>query len=388
MEDNPPPERRKPPRARTSRPPFNAPGEAPPGETPPKRPRKAPPAVTFQPPGAENHPKEPSRTDPGGTRSSGAESPDQPASARRAPAETPPPAKKATPPQKRPAKKVAAAAKTVPAAPVAPAPKATKKATPAKKTPPPPATPEPPSASKPTRSAGPPAPASSPKPAPAVDVEVIKPATHEPPVPQPETDRWAKLLADPVHTPELLALAAVATIGPRARAWAAATSSAYPAATPGALARLATRQFTRFGALTSFFGALAGSYASIALVSTRSLTDAELVLHLAAAHGLDPTDPRRAVDLLVITQVHETVADAEEALATTLGAEPTASGLGDAVWRLGRIFVQRSGSWTVLRAINRYFPGASLLGAVLTSAADAQATAARAVAHFKGLTPR
>ncbi|MBB4696230.1 hypothetical protein BKA14_006378 [Actinoplanes abujensis] len=191
-----------------------------------------------------------------------------------------------------------------------------------------------------------------------------------------------------MHTPELLALVAVATIGPRARAWATSTSAAYPAATPAALTRLAIRQFTRFGAFTSVFGALAGSYASLALVSTRSLTDAELVLHVAAAHGFDPADPRRAVDLLVITQVHDSVAEAEEALAATSGAEPTASGLGDAVWRLGRMFVHRSGGWTVLRAINRYFPGVSLLGAVLTSAADAQATAARAVTYFRRLTPR
>ncbi|MDY7090573.1 MAG: hypothetical protein SYR96_36465 [Actinomycetota bacterium] len=197
-----------------------------------------------------------------------------------------------------------------------------------------------------------------------------------------ETDRWARLIADPLRTPEILALAAVSTIGPRAREWASDISSTYPAATSAGLARLATRQFTRFGALAGVFGALAGSYASIALVSTRTLTDAELILHLAAAHGFDPTDPRRAVDLLVITQVHETVADAEQALAATLNEEPATSGLGDAALRLGRGFVQRSGGWTVLRAINRYYPGVSLLGAVLTSAADTQATAARAARYY------
>ncbi|MBU2663442.1 hypothetical protein KOI35_07990 [Actinoplanes bogorensis] len=209
---------------------------------------------------------------------------------------------------------------------------------------------------------------------------VVKPAVEvAEPTPKPQPDRWAKLLADPVHTPELLALAAVETIGPRAREWAATTRATYPTATPAALARLATRQFTQFSAYASVFGALAGSYASIALVATRTLTDAELVLHLAAAYGEDPTDPRRAVDLLVISQVHETAADAEAALATI----PDDSSLGEALWRLGRLYVSRTGSWTALRAVNRYFPGVSLLGAVLTSAGTAQTTAARANSYYR-----
>jgi hypothetical protein len=216
--------------------------------------------------------------------------------------------------------------------------------------------------------------------------EPSAPATHRLPTPRRDTDRWAKLLADPAHTPELLALAAVQTIGPRARHWAATTTSAYPTATPTGLARLATRQFTRFGALTSVFGAVAGSYAALALAATRTLTEAELILHLAAAHGLDPTHPDRAVDLLVISGVHETAADAKEALAAIDGPEPTASGLGDAVWRVGRLIASRTGGWTILRAINHYYPGAGLLGAVLTSVADAQATAARANRYYSQLS--
>ncbi|WP_164842193.1 hypothetical protein [Actinoplanes solisilvae] len=213
-----------------------------------------------------------------------------------------------------------------------------------------------------------------------------KPSSSHPlPTPARDTDRWAKLLADPAHTPELLALAAVETIGPRARHWAATTTAAYPTATPAGLARLATRQFTRFGALTGVFGAVAGSYASVVLVASRALTEAELVLHLAAAHGFDPTHPDRAADLLVITGVHETRESAAEALKALDGPEPTASGLGDAVWRIGRLAVTRTGAWTVLQAINRYYPGTSLLGAVLTSASDAQTTAARAISYYRAI---
>ncbi|WP_250031732.1 hypothetical protein [Paractinoplanes maris] len=195
-------------------------------------------------------------------------------------------------------------------------------------------------------------------------------------------DRWAKLISDPAHAPELLALAAVETIGPRAREWAAATSAAYPTATPQALGRLAARQFGRFGAVASVFGAVAGSYAALALVATRALTDAELILHLAAAHGIDPTDPRRAIDLLVITRVHETAAEAEAALAAVRGDLP-ADGSGDALWRLGRMIAPQVVAWTALRSLNRAYPGASLLAAVLTSATAAQGTAARATTYYR-----
>ena len=195
-------------------------------------------------------------------------------------------------------------------------------------------------------------------------------------------DRWAKLVSDPVHAPEHLALAAVEIIGPRARQWAAAVSADYPSAGPAALARLAGRQFTRFGALASIFGAVSGSYAAIALLAGRALTDAELVLHLAAAHGLDPTDPRRAVDMLVITGVHETAAEAEAAIAAA-GRDSQGVGSGDAVWRLSRLVIPQAATWTALRSINRAYPGTSLLAAFLSSTTAAQATAARATSYYR-----
>ncbi|MCY1141421.1 hypothetical protein OWR29_25770 [Actinoplanes sp. Pm04-4] len=198
-------------------------------------------------------------------------------------------------------------------------------------------------------------------------------------------DRWARLISDPAHAPEHLALAAVDVIGPRAREWAASTSAAYPTAGPAALARLAGRQFTRFGALTSVFGAVSGSYAAIALLAGRALTDAELVLHLAAAHGLDPTDPRRAVDLLVITGVHETAEEAEAAVSAA-AQETHATPNGDAVWRLSRLVVPQAAAWTALRSINRAYPGTSLLAALLTSTTAAQATTARATSYYRRQT--
>jgi hypothetical protein len=43
----------------------------------------------------------------------------------------------------------------------------------------------------------------------------------------------------------------------------------------------------------------------------------------------------------------------------------------------------QSAGWAVLRFANRYFPGTSLLAAVLTSTASAQTVAARAEEYYK-----
>jgi hypothetical protein len=209
------------------------------------------------------------------------------------------------------------------------------------------------------------------------------PETAEP-MPGPRTDPWAQLIADPGHAPELLALAAVQTIGPRAAEWAERTRAAYPHATPEALARLATRQFTRFGGLTSVFGAIAGSYAPIALLGTAAITQADLVLHMAAAYGLDPTDPERAVDLLLIARIHPNAEEAEAALAAAKRPAYDDDGtFSGALLRLGRLVATQSGSWASLRLASRYFPGVSLLAAILTSTASAQSAAARAAAYYR-----
>jgi len=171
-------------------------------------------------------------------------------------------------------------------------------------------------------------------------------------------------------------LAAVQAIGPRARDWSRRTRAAYPAASDRALARLAGRQFTRFGSLPSVFRAVAGSYAPITLLGTAAITNAEIVLHVAAAYGLDPTDPQRAADLLVITGVHPTRADAEQALERRGHERGVAS-------RLARLVATQTPAWTAVRLANRYFPGTSLLAAALTSTASAQMTAARAEAYYK-----
>ncbi|MFC3737686.1 hypothetical protein [Paractinoplanes deccanensis] len=217
-------------------------------------------------------------------------------------------------------------------------------------------------------------------PAPQAETPASTGTAPEPAAQPNRTDPWAALIADPARAPELLAIAAVQTLGPRAQEWAARMRDAYPTATPAALARLATRQFTRFGSLTSVLGAIAGSYAPVALLGAAALTDAELTLHIAAAYGLDPTDEERAADLLVIARVHRTKADAVGALAE---ARRPAYDSKEPLWRLAGLFTAQTAAWAAVKRINRRFPGTSLLAAIVVNTAAADATAARANKYFR-----
>jgi hypothetical protein len=203
------------------------------------------------------------------------------------------------------------------------------------------------------------------------------------PIMPERTDVWAQLVADPRHAPELLALAAVQTIGPRADEWARRTREAYPTASKAGLARLATMQFTRFGSLSSIVGAVVGSYAPVALLGAAAVNHARLILHIAAAHGVDPTDEARALDLLLLTRVHPSREAAEAALAQARQPADQDSVMTDtASWRLGRIVAAQTGGWAAIRLVNRYFPGTSLLAATLTSRSAAVTVAARANTYY------
>ncbi|WP_305787348.1 hypothetical protein [Symbioplanes lichenis] len=203
------------------------------------------------------------------------------------------------------------------------------------------------------------------------------------PEPAERTEAWARLIADPGHSPELLALAAVQSLGPAAAEWAKGVREAYPTATADGIARLAVERFTRFGTASSVFAAVAGSYAPAALLGAAAYTQAELCLHVAAAYGLDPADEARAADLLVLSRVHPSAEDAVAALSSAREYTYEATGLTDAAWRLGRMVAAQAGGWAALRLVNRVFPGTSLLAACLTSRAAVRTSAARATLYFR-----
>jgi hypothetical protein len=201
---------------------------------------------------------------------------------------------------------------------------------------------------------------------------------------RPETEQtrpttFSKLTADPGHAPELLALTAVQTIGPRAKEWAKRTREAYPKATDTAVARLAADQFTRFSSPSSVVAAIAGAYAPAVLIATTALTHARVILHVAAAYGIDPTDEARATDLLVLTRLHPSRDEAEAAVAA---AKQGAQEKNNAVRRLGRMVATNAAAWAAARLVRRYFPGTGVLAAVLVSHSSARNMAERANTYY------
>jgi hypothetical protein len=89
----------------------------------------------------------------------------------------------------------------------------------------------------------------------------------------------------------------VAELGPRAAAWAVWLRATYPDPSPHGIARLAVRDARRAGwglAVAEAGGPVAVAVSLAAGAWVRGM----LVLRIAAAYGHDPTDPRRARELL------------------------------------------------------------------------------------------
>ncbi|MER6587241.1 hypothetical protein [Micromonospora chalcea] len=196
-----------------------------------------------------------------------------------------------------------------------------------------------------------------------------------------------QLRGHPGFAPELLALAAVDALGPRARDWVAQVRRAYPEADADGVARLATRRFVRMAGTGGALAAGAGMFAPVAELAAVLWTQANLVLHLAAAYGRDPAHPDRAAELLVLTLVHPDEGTARAALAAARAADEPADGpwgrVAEAAWRLATPVAAQAGGWLGLRLAARRLPGAAALAAAIGGTATAERVAARAVARYR-----
>lgn len=195
------------------------------------------------------------------------------------------------------------------------------------------------------------------------------------------------------YAPELLALAAVERIGPTARDWAGQLRADYPAASDHALARLATRRFTRIAGLGAVASATAGLLAPALELAMIGWAQATLTLHLSAAYRQDPCDPRRAAELLALTGVHPDVDTAQVAVdAAAEALQQPVTGDSDQALRLAN-GAQRlvtavagltgDGGWGLLRLPARLLPGARALVAYGTDTLLLERLAARATAHYR-----
>ncbi|MGW4151981.1 hypothetical protein ACWEDF_02330 [Micromonospora chersina] len=196
-----------------------------------------------------------------------------------------------------------------------------------------------------------------------------------------------RVLDHPGFAPELLALAAVDALGPRAADWVQRTRDAYPDADADGLARLVTRRFVRLAGTGGALAAGAGLFAPVAELSAVLWTQANLVLHLAAVYGRDPAHPDRVAELLVLTQVHPDGGTARAALDAARSAGAPAEGswsrAAEAAWRLATPLAAQAVGWLGLRLAARLLPGAAALAAATGDTASAQRLAARAVTLYR-----
>src|SRR5688500_13239673 len=127
--------------------------------------------------------------------------------------------------------------------------------------------------------------------------------------------------ADPQYAPEHLALEAVRRLGPEAQRWAGRVRTQNPGITADDLGQLAAKRFTNHARLSGAVSGASGLPGAVVDVGVLAWTQARMVLHMAAAYGLDPTAPDRATDLLILQRVHKVAETARVALGVAAGRE-------------------------------------------------------------------
>jgi hypothetical protein len=202
--------------------------------------------------------------------------------------------------------------------------------------------------------------------------------------------------ADPQYAPEHLAVEAVRRIGPQATAWVDYVRRGQPGLNSEQIAQIAAKKFTNIAGLSGAVSGAAGLPGAVVDFGVLAWTQARMVLHLAAAYGLDPAHGDRATDLLVLQRVHKYAQTARAAIGVaqgreTIGAVVTA-GRGGARAGTGRLLgelTMKLARMAGVRALKRLFakivPGA---GVILGHWANRSATkelAARSMAHFRSV---
>ncbi|MFI7508226.1 EcsC family protein [Micromonospora aurantiaca] len=225
------------------------------------------------------------------------------------------------------------------------------------------------------------------------------PAAPVPPVGAPEAPPaklWDRMRDDPQYAPEHLALEAVRRLGPEAAQWAARERALRPAAPPEHLADQAVRKFVNHARLSGAVSGAAGLPGAVIDVGVLAWTQARLVLHVAAAYGVDPAHPDRATDLLVLQRVHKVAETARLALGVAAGRERAGALFGSAGDRaLGRVMLQlgvRLARMAGVRAAKRMFakvvPGAAIVLGTWANSSATKELADRTRALYRAAGPR
>jgi hypothetical protein len=221
------------------------------------------------------------------------------------------------------------------------------------------------------------------------------PSGHFPDV-LPQTERppgtlWSRMRSDPQYAPEHMAIEAVRLLGPEAAVWTAHVREEFPDLTREELAALAIKRFTT---LSRISGAISGSGdlpGAVLDVGVLAWTHSRMVLHLAAAYGLDPAAGERAADLLVLQRVHKGPSTARRALGVAAGRERASRlfagvavrPLSGVVVKLGVRLSQMAGVRTATRVFAKVMPGAKIMLGTWVNSAATRDLADRACSRYR-----
>ena len=216
---------------------------------------------------------------------------------------------------------------------------------------------------------------------PAVGVQDVSAETESPP-----GTLWSRMKGDPQYAPEHLALEAVRRLGPEAARWVERARLDYPGATPDALADMVVKRFTTLARISGTVSGVAGLPGAVLDVGVLAWNQSRMVLHIAAASGLDPTAPERATDLLVLQRVHKVAETARLALGVAAGRErasrlfdhPGARPLAGVMVRLGVRLAQMAGVRAARRMFAKMVPGAAVILGTWANSTATKDLAARA----------
>nr|WP_203912330.1 EcsC family protein [Rhizocola hellebori] len=199
--------------------------------------------------------------------------------------------------------------------------------------------------------------------------------------------------SDPQYAPEHLAVEAVRRIGPQATAWVDYVRRGQPGLDGEQVAQIAAKKFTNIAGLTGAVSGAAGLPGAVVDFGVLAWTQARMVLHIAAAYGLDPAHPDRATDLLVLQRVHRVAQTARAALGVAQGRETigavVAAGAGRAstTTRLFGELTVKLARMAGVRALKRLFakvvPGAAVILGHWANRSATKELAARSMAHYR-----
>lgn len=199
------------------------------------------------------------------------------------------------------------------------------------------------------------------------------------------------LRREPSYALETIALRAVEVHGAAANAWLADRSTI--AYSPEQLAKIAVKRSTNLARLEGGtfglggFTTIAPDLAALVYILTRE------VVFVAAAFGHDPTHPDRAAELLVVTQIYDTVEEAQaaldrrgERLAVALAKKQVKDqlgGKGKAQRTLSERLIRYAGRRAAKRYGGRLVPGIGAVLGAIDNGAAARSTGERAIEFYR-----